>query len=86
MTNIICDLEAHNPERNAHRFYRVWTTKNLFNVMLVCTQYGRVGTYGRTKEYVVSSVEEANKMISSIMQRRRGSVRRIGVPYKGNKM
>lgn len=76
------ELEAHNAHQNVHRFYRLWTQRDLFQTLLVCAQYGRVGTQGRIREYEVSSEDEANKLIGKILKKREGALRRIGTDYK----
>ncbi len=52
------ELEARNPERNVHRFYRIWVERDIFDALLVCTQYGRKG---RVKACKVSDEEEVHK-------------------------
>ena len=76
------ELEAHNPKRNVHRFYRIWTQGDLFNIRLVCTQYGRIGRRGHIKEYEVSNEEEAHRLVMKILTKRMNAAARIGVAYK----
>lgn len=81
MSHILYDREAHDITRNIHRFYRVWTQTNLFKTLLVCTQWGRVGTSGRVKEYPVVDETEAQKVVSVLIKRRGGAMKRLGVGY-----
>jgi hypothetical protein len=46
-------LEARNPARHCLRQYRVEAGADLFGVWVVEISYGRIGTAGRSRSYVV---------------------------------
>lgn len=81
MYQLPIELEARNPARNVHRFYRIWMERDLFNTLLVCTQYGRMGTHGRVKEYEVADEEAARGLIARHLTKRQSSLKRIGARY-----
>ena len=77
----IYHLEAHLPEKNLHRSYKVWVEEDLFDI-LVCTNFGRVDKAGRLIRYPVDSYETANKLMGRILRTREKSFSRIGCTYK----
>ena len=52
-------LEARNPARRCSRQYRVEAGTDLFGVWVVEISYGRIGTAGRSRSYVLRDEEEA---------------------------
>jgi hypothetical protein len=46
-------LEARNPARRCSRQYRVEAGTDLFGVWVVEINYGRIGTAGRCRSYVL---------------------------------
>ena len=75
-------LEARNPARRCSRQYRVEAGTDLFGVWVVEIGYGRIGTAGRSRSYVVRDEEEARHLAQSILKRRATAPRRIGVAYR----
>ena len=75
-------LEARNPARCCFRHYRVEAGTDLFGVWVVEIGYGRIGTAGRSRSYVLRDEEEARHLAQSILQRRATAPRRIGVAYR----
>ena len=75
-------LEARNPARRCFRQYRVEAGTDLFGVWMVEISYGRIGTAGRSRSYVVRDEGEARHLARSILKRRAGALRRIGVAYR----
>ena len=64
------------------RQYRVEAGTDLFGVWVVEISYGRIGTAGRSRSYVVRDEEEARRLARSILKRRATAPRRIGVAYR----
>lgn len=75
-------LEARNPARGCLRHYRVEAGTDLFGVWLVVIGYGRIGTAGRTRSFVVRDEAQARRLAQSILRRRATAPRRIGVAYR----
>ena len=75
-------LEARNPARRCFRQYRVEAGIDLFGVWAVEIGYGRIGTTGRSRRYVVRDEEEARRLVRSILKRRATAPQRIGVAYR----
>ena len=63
-------LEARNPARRCSRQYRVEAGTDLFGSWVVAITYGRIGTAGRSRSYVVRDEEEARHLARSILKRR----------------
>jgi len=74
-------LEARNPARGCLRHYRVEAGTDLFGIWLVQISYGRIGTVGRSRSFVVRDEDEARHLAQSILKRRATAPRRIGVAY-----
>src|SRR5512135_2449781 len=75
-------LEARNPDRRCSRQYRLEAGTDLFGDWSVEIGYGRIGTAGRSRRYVVCDEEEARRLVRSILKRRASLPRRIGVAYR----
>jgi hypothetical protein len=75
-------LEARNPARGCLRHYRVEAGTDLFGTWVVQISYGRIGTAGRTRSYVVRDEAQARRLTQSILNRRATAPRRIGVAYR----
>ena len=75
-------LEARNPARRCWRQYRVEAGTDLFGVWVVEISYGRIGTAGRSRCFVVRDEGEARHLAQSILKRRASAPRRIGVAYR----
>ena len=66
-------LEARNPSRGCLRHYRVEAGTDLFGVWVVEISYGRIGTVGRSRSFVVRDEAQARawpKASSSVGLRR----------------
>ena len=63
-------LEARNPARGCLRHYRVEAGNDLFGNWLVEISYGRIGTVGRSRSYVVRDEAEARRLVRRILKRR----------------
>jgi WGR domain len=74
-------LEARNPARGCLRHYRVEAGTDLFGVWVVEISYGRIGTVGRSRSFVVRDEAQARRLAQSILKRRATAPRRIGVAY-----
>ncbi len=75
-------LEARNPARGCWRHYRVEAGTDLFGVWVVAISYGRIGTAGRSRSFVVRDEAEARRLAQNILKRRATAPRRIGVAYR----
>jgi WGR domain len=75
-------LEAKNPDRRCFRQYRVEAGTDLFGSWVVEITYGRIGTAGRSRCFVVRDEGEARRLAQSILKRRASAPRRIGVAYR----
>jgi predicted DNA-binding WGR domain protein len=75
-------LEARNPARRCSRHYRVEAETDLFGSWVVEISYGRIGTAGRSRCFVVRDEGEARHLARSILKRRATAPRRIGVAYR----
>ena len=75
-------LEARDPSINCARMYRLEAGPDLFGVWLVEIAYGKIGTQGHRKRYVVDDEQSACKLVKQKMQRRGTTTKRIGVPYQ----
>ena len=71
-------LEARNPARRCLRQYRVEAGTDLFGVWVVEISYGRIGTAGRSRSYVVRDEGEARHLARSILKRRASAA-----PHRG---
>jgi len=83
MLDFRISLEARNPARRCSWQYRVEAGTDLFGIWVVKITYGRIGTAGRSRCYVVRDEEEARHLAQSILKRRATAPRRIGgrVPH-----
>jgi predicted DNA-binding WGR domain protein len=75
-------LEARNPERNCFRFWEVRVGPDLFEELVVTTQWGRLYTSGEVKTLVAAGQKEAQKEIRKQIRRRSSSPKRIGIGYE----
>jgi WGR domain len=75
-------LEARNPARGCLRHYRVEAGTDLFGTWVVQISYGRIGTVGRSRSFVVRDEAEARRLTQSLLKRRATAPRRIGVAYR----
>lgn len=75
-------LTAQNPSKNIHRFYTIFTSKDLYGFTCIHTCYGRIGTKGRLKSYAFLEENKAETFLKFILKKRLSSSKRIGVNYK----
>ena len=75
-------LEARNPARGCLRHYRVEAGTDLFGIWVVVISYGRIGTAGRSRSFVVRDEDEARRLAQTILKRRATAPRRIGAAYR----
>ena len=61
-------LGARNPTRRSLRQYRVEAGTDLFGVWVVEISYGRIGTAGRSRNYVFRDEGEAWHLAQSILK------------------
>ncbi len=74
------DLEARDNGR-IRRFYRIDVGVNLFGEWCVKMQFGRIGSAGRIREFIVADKLAARAMVRACLRRRSSAPRRIGVGY-----
>ena len=82
MLTLVSYLQAHDPDQNLHRFYRIEYGQDLFGQWIVEINYGRVGCKGRSIVTLYDSREEAMSYVKQSLKRRQSSPRRIGVNYE----
>ncbi len=75
-------LEAHNPDRNHHRWYEVRLGRDLFRHCVVTIQYGRAGVAGQSLTYSDRDPTVARDIIRHYLNRRTSAPRRIGCEYR----
>ena len=63
-------LEARNPARHCLRHYRVEAGTDPFGSWVVEISYGRIGTAGRSRCFVIRDEEEARRLAQNILKRR----------------
>ena len=74
-------LEARNPARRCSRHYRVEAGTDLIGVWVVEIAYGRIGTAGRSRSYVVRDEGGVRHLAQSILKRRARAPPRGRVPH-----
>lgn len=74
-------LKAQHLERNINREYEILVYKVLFGLWGVILAFGRQGTKGTSKNYVFSTLQEAQKFVHKTVQKRLRAPKRIGCPY-----
>jgi predicted DNA-binding WGR domain protein len=75
-------LEAHSPERNHHRHYRISVGRDLLDDWTVAICYGRTGQVGRELRYASDQVEAMRFILRDRLRRRLSAPRHIGCPYQ----
>jgi predicted DNA-binding WGR domain protein len=75
-------LEAHDPKRNIHRRYEIARAPDLFGWTLIECRWGRAGGELRTKILAAPTTDAADRLVKSVLRKRAGSVKRIGVAYR----
>lgn len=75
-------LQACDPKNNRWRFYRLEAGRDLFGDLVVRLHYGRMGSQGHCKTYLVQDADEGAKLVRACLQRRQSAPKRIGVAYE----
>ena len=82
MQDFSVTLEARNPDRQHYRSYTVSAGRDLFGTWIVEIRFGRIGCAGTLVTYSAADELAARKLVRQCLARRRGSPKRIGVPYR----
>jgi hypothetical protein len=75
-------LEAALPDDNLFRTYRVSVGRDLFEEWTVSIGYGRIGCTGRERVAHCATLDEAKRVVATMLKRRASAPRRIGCPYR----
>lgn len=75
------ELVAILPARGIARRWRVVATRDLFGDIVVETCWGRIGAPGRRLARRFTGDAAALRYVRTLLRRRAGAVRRIGVGY-----
>lgn len=75
-------FEAHNAEKNHHRWYQVILGRDLLDDWTVAIRYGRTGQAGHELQYGAAEAETVRAIIRDRLHRRLSAPRRIGCPYR----
>jgi predicted DNA-binding WGR domain protein len=75
-------LQAVDPTRNIARDYQIEASADLFGHWIIVVHWGRIGTRGQSRQLSFAEKREASRLIRSVLARRKGSKRRIGVAYR----
>jgi len=76
------ELHACDAGRNLMRFYQIAAVRDLFDDLIVTFNYGRIGTRGQTKTYIVPTADEAVRLVRACLKRRQSAPKRIGIAYE----
>jgi len=74
-------LDANYPELNIRRSYFIETGEDIFGNWIVEINYGRIGSKGRKKVFLMDCEEDAKKEVKKRLKKRERLVKRIGVGY-----
>ncbi len=75
-------LEAHNPDRNHHRWYEVRLGRDLFGQWVVTIGFGRAGFAGQTLVHSDADAGVVRDIIRHYLDRRASAPGRIGCEYR----
>lgn len=78
------ELTARDPARGIARRWRVVVYRDLFGMLLVETQWGRIGRAGQRLVRAFADETSALAHVRRLLARRAQAPRRIGVGYKPN--
>jgi predicted DNA-binding WGR domain protein len=78
------ELTARDPRRGIARRWRGVVYRDLFGMLLVETQWGRIGRAGQRLERAFADESAALAHVRALLARRARAPRRIGVGYKPN--
>ena len=76
------ELQACAPGRNLWRFYTIEAERDLFEDLIVKFNYGRIGTRGQTKVYIVPDAAAGIRLVRDCIKRRKSAPKRIGAAYE----
>ena len=76
------ELQACDPARNRWRFYRIEAGRDLLGDLIVRFNYGRIGTHGQTKTYIVPDATAGARLVRACLKRRQSAPKRIGITYE----
>ncbi len=76
------ELHAINPIKNTFRFYRLESGTDLFGDFIVVIRFGRIGTFGNSNTFAVTSINEARSIITERLKKRQTAPHRIGISYQ----
>ncbi|MGN5376507.1 WGR domain-containing protein [Sphingomonas hankookensis] len=75
------ELTARDSARGIARRWRVVACRDLFGMLLIETQWGRIGSGGQRRVRAFADEAAARAYVRALLRRRAGAVRRIGVAY-----
>jgi predicted DNA-binding WGR domain protein len=75
-------LEAHDAARNIHRRYEIARSPDLFGWTLIELRWGRAGSDLRAKILAAPTTDAADMLVRSVLRKRAGARKRIGVAYR----
>jgi len=78
------ELTARDPGRGIARRWRVVVYRDLFGMLLVETQWGRIGRAGQRLVRAFADESAALAHVRRLLAKRARAPRRIGVGYKPN--
>lgn len=82
MNTFRIELHAVDPANNRARFYRIEAGHDLFGDFTVVIRFGRIGSKGRSKTHVVTSVAAGKDFVMLCLKQRQSAPRRIGIAYQ----
>lgn len=81
MIDLAIYLEASDSTRNIQRSYSITAGQDLFGAWFVATNYGRIGSRGRTKVIMLPDEAETRRYVRQCLKRRERAPQRIGISY-----
>lgn len=76
------ELVAVDAARNIRRRYSIIASRDLFGLILVETQWGRIGARGQSKRLAFTDQTAAERHVAITLRRRGTAKARIGVAYQ----
>jgi predicted DNA-binding WGR domain protein len=75
------ELVAIDPGRNIRRRWQVRASRDLFDMLVVETCWGRIGQRGQYRCYRFADEQAALRHVRALLARRGTARQRLGVPY-----
>ena len=75
------ELIARDDSRNIRRGYQIERSTDLFGHVIIDWHWGRIGTSGQSRRVSFANDSGATAFVRSLLRRRDGSGKRIGVDY-----